>query len=397
MPIPVLWVRHPFVVPSWGRQEVAAALAAAFAPPDRESNRLREQLAERFGPRPMVLTASGRFALELALRSLGVGPGSEVILPTFGCAALVEALRRAGASAAFADVDHDFNVSPQSVEALRSSATRAVIVVHAGGKRADIEAICGVAHSAGIAVIEDCAQAMGGTTNGAPWGLAGDAAIFSFGMGKNIMASAGGLLLNGAGGESWPPESRLRAYRRLAAEMLAFRLRRYTRPFVIAFEKRRSRPPEDMDSDYPALGLSDVDAAMLRVQLRKLDTITSARQRNARALIEELGDESGLDLPDPQDHVFTKFYVRLTDATRPSLDGRASELLAFVRALLRAGFEPELAYTPLHLRFPTPRPIATPVADDVYWRTIALPVGPELHPDDCRRMAQVIRRFLRAQ
>ncbi len=386
-----LWVRHPFVVPYWRNGEIAAALVALAHGIAVERERFTREFRGLLRRDAGLATGSGRLALELALRLSGCRPGDEVILPTFACAALVAAVRRVDATPLFADIDRTFNVTADTVERALSVRTRAVVVVHTGGRRADVDAIAGLLRGRAIALVEDCAQATGGETDGRPWGTSGDFAIHSFGMGKNVMATAGGFLA-GDSLDGVPPlaeEGRWRSSRRLVAMLLRYRLARYTRPFVIALSKSRGAPPEDRDDPYAAVALSEMDAAMLRRQLPALRDIVSARQRNANALLAELGDHPALVLPDPAHHLFTKFFLTLR-ARGLDADALRAQVTALVRRLLRAGFEPELVYTPLHLRM-RQTDAACPVAEDLYRRTLALPVRPGLGEDDCRRLAAVIR------
>lgn len=375
-----MWVAHPFVVPYWRRGEVAAALAA-LAKPDGIIERFTAAFLRRVGAERGVPTGSGRLAIELALRQVGVADGGEVILPTFGCGALVAAVRAAGGTCVFADVDRDLCLDPDAVAGALSERTRAVVVVHAGGKRARSDEITALVRARGVAVVEDFAQA-----TGAPWPRVGSWAIYSFGPGKNTMATGGGFLV-GAVDERLPAEPRAVAAGRLLDVSLRYRLARYTRPAYVAMGKLASRgAPEDRSDPYPRVALAPSDAAIMERQLGSLDEIIARRRRNALALRAALADVDGVVLPDPGDHVFTKFYVAL-----PASAGGAA--VRIVRTLLARGFEPELAYTPLHRRFPRADGDGTrfPVAESICPRLLTLPVRPGLSERDMRRLADALR------
>jgi dTDP-4-amino-4,6-dideoxygalactose transaminase len=146
--------------------------------------------------------ANGTDALQLTLTALGIGPGDEVILPTNTFVATAEAVVLAGALPRFADVSPDtLLLTPGQLEAAITRRTRAVIVVHLYGQIPDMDALCRVADRAGIAVIEDAAQAHGATWKGRRAGSIGLAGCFSFYPGKNLGAfgDAGAVLTADAG------------------------------------------------------------------------------------------------------------------------------------------------------------------------------------------------------
>jgi dTDP-4-amino-4,6-dideoxygalactose transaminase len=132
---------------------------------------------------------NGTDALQLTLTALGIGPGDEVIVPTATFVATAEAVVLAGATPRFADVSPDtLLLTPQQCEAALTRRTKAVIVVHLYGQVPDMDALCQVAGRAGIAVIEDAAQAHGASWRGRPAGSMGLAGCFSFYPGKNLGA-----------------------------------------------------------------------------------------------------------------------------------------------------------------------------------------------------------------
>lgn len=132
---------------------------------------------------------NGTDALQLTLTALGIGPGDEVIVPANTFVATAEAVVQAGATPRFADVSpHTLLLTPGLCEAAITARTRAVIVVHLYGQMPDMDALCQFADKAGIAVIEDAAQAHGATWRGRPAGSIGLAGCFSFYPGKNLGA-----------------------------------------------------------------------------------------------------------------------------------------------------------------------------------------------------------------
>ena len=149
-----------------------------------------------------VGVANGTDALQLTLTALGIGPGDEVIVPANTFVATAEAVVLAGATPRFADVCPDtLLLTPGRLEAAITSRTRAVIVVHLYGQMPDMTALSQAAGKAGIAVIEDAAQAHGATWQGRPAGSIGVAGCFSFYPGKNLGAfgDAGAVVTADAG------------------------------------------------------------------------------------------------------------------------------------------------------------------------------------------------------
>ena len=149
-----------------------------------------------------VGVANGTDALQLTLTALGIGPGDEVIVPTNTFVATAEAVVLAGAAPRFADVCPDtLLLTPACLEAAITSRTRAVIIVHLYGQMPDMDALCRAADKAGIAVVEDAAQAHGATWQGRRAGSIGLAGCFSFYPGKNLGAfgDAGAVVTADAG------------------------------------------------------------------------------------------------------------------------------------------------------------------------------------------------------
>ncbi len=143
-----------------------------------------------------VATNSGTSALHLALAALDIGAGDEVIVPSLTFIATANAVRYVGATPVFADSDPaHWCIDPNDVARLITDRTRAIIAVHLYGHPADMDAIAAIARPRGIAVIEDAAEALGGTYRGRPVGSLADVAVFSFYGNKLITTGEGGMLV----------------------------------------------------------------------------------------------------------------------------------------------------------------------------------------------------------
>ncbi len=143
-----------------------------------------------------VAVSNGTVALHLALVTLGVGPGDEVIVPDLTFAASVNAVIHAGATPVLVDVDPvTWNISPAAIRGAVTPSTRAIMPVHLYGVPCDMEAIMAIAREHGLLVVEDCAEALGSSIQGRPVGSYGDAAAFSFFGNKVITCGEGGAIL----------------------------------------------------------------------------------------------------------------------------------------------------------------------------------------------------------
>jgi dTDP-4-amino-4,6-dideoxygalactose transaminase len=142
------------------------------------------------------LTTSCTHALELAMMSLGIGPGDEVILPSFTFTSTANVIVRQGAVPVFVDIDpHTYNIDPECVEAAVTPRTKAIIPVHYAGQGCDMEAIDAIAKRHGLVVVEDAAQGVGASWNGRALGTIGDIGCYSFHSTKNVTCGEGGALL----------------------------------------------------------------------------------------------------------------------------------------------------------------------------------------------------------
>ena len=243
--------------------------------------------------------ASGSDALLLALMACGVGEGDEVITSPFTFFATAGSVARLGARPVFVDIEPStFNLDEDRLESAITQRTRAIMPVHLFGQCADMDKINKMAERHGLAVIEDAAQAIGALDRGRRAGSLGLIAAFSFYPSKNLGgAGDGGMLTTNAPG-------------------LAERLRR-----LRAHGAKNKYFHEEVGINSR---LDSLQAAILRVKLRRLDEWAEARRANARRY-EELFSESGLlqdgiiELPSMREdsfHVFNQFVIRARDRDR---------------------------------------------------------------------------------
>jgi dTDP-4-amino-4,6-dideoxygalactose transaminase len=309
-----------------------------------------------------VGVANGTDAIELALRAAGVGPGDEVLTVSHTAVATVCAIERAGARPTFVDIEpRTHTMDPRAVRAAITPRTRAVVPVHLYGHPADLDPLAEVAGRAGLLLIEDCAQAHGARYRGRPVGTFGHLAAFSFYPTKNLGAL-------GDGGAVLTADAHL-------AERLR-RLRNYGQA------ERYHHVERGMNSR-----LDEVQAALLRVNLARLDAHNDERRRLARLYRAHL---SGLALPEvcPDEEqvrqVYHLFVVRhhRRDALRRRLQERGVGTL--VHYPVPVHLQP--AYADLGYR-----PGSLPETECAAREVLSLPLYVGLRDDEVEHVAACLR------
>lgn len=190
----------PFTRPSISQREKDAVLQAldseAIGGNGAFGKALQERLEALLNVRYALLTTSCSHALELAVMTLDIGPGDEVIVPSFTFVTTASSVVRQGATPIFAEIDEQtFNLDPRSVEAKITPATKAIMPVHYAGLSADMESLISIAQRHNLFIIEDAAQSLCSTYNGQFSGTIGDIGCFSFHVTKNIVGGEGGAFV----------------------------------------------------------------------------------------------------------------------------------------------------------------------------------------------------------
>jgi len=290
------------------RDDILAAIARVcdsqrfIGGPEIEA--LEHEIAAAVGVRHAVGVSSGTDALIVALMALGIGPGDEVITPTFSFFATAGSIVRLGATPRLVDIDPlTFNVDPAAVAGAITPRTRAIIPVHLYGLCADMDPVLEVARRANVAIVEDAAQAIGARYRDRSAGTMGAMGCFSFFPSKNLGAFGDGGLVT-TNDDALAHE--LRLLRNHGAEPKYFH--------------------KKVGGNFR---LDALQAAVLRVKLPHLDAWTNARRANADRY-DALFNEHGLDgrvtlpvRPSGRHHIFNQYVVRLPnrDAVRAHLEG----------------------------------------------------------------------------
>jgi len=312
-----------------------------------------------------VGVANGTDAIQLALRALGLGPGDEVVVPTNTFVATAEAVVAVGAEPRFADVDpNTLLLTSESLSTAIGPRTAAVVVVHLYGQPADMDTLCDVASRAGIAVVEDAAQAHGATWRGRKAGSFGQIGCFSFYPGKNLGAfgDAGAIVTDD--------------------HVLAERIR------MLGNHGRSA----SSNSVHKVVGvnsrLDGLQAAVLSAKLPRLDGWTRDRRRVAESYRREL---AGAPLAFVEEHQDACGVYHLMIARTPDRDN--------VRQWLGdQGIATGVHYpAPCHFQeaFRQFRKEPLPVAERAAREIISLPMFPHLTDSSIERVCQEIREFSR--
>jgi dTDP-4-amino-4,6-dideoxygalactose transaminase len=341
--------------------------------------RVEARLAEQLGAHRALLTTSGTHALELALLALGIGPGQEVVCPSFTFVSSANAVLRVGARPVFADIeDRTLGLDPADVERRITPRTVALLPVHYAGVAPDMASLLEIAGRRGLRVVEDAAQGMAATWRGRALGTLGDTGCLSFHETKNVTCGEGGALL------VRDPEVARRA--------------------EIAREKGTNRAAffrGEVDkytwvAEGSSYVLSDVLAALLDAQLDKLAEIQRRRAAVVARYREALASwaaERGVRLPpelperEANHHIFFLLYpeARQRDAALRSLHAR--------------GVQATFHYVPLHSA-PHARRLGLdaelPVTDRVAATLLRLPLHPLLTPAEVDRVVDAVRETGRA-
>jgi dTDP-4-amino-4,6-dideoxygalactose transaminase len=314
-----------------------------------------QEAAEYLGASHAVGVANGTDALVLVLDALGVGPGDEVVCPSFTFYATAESIARRGATPVFADIDPaTLNLDPADVAGRVTAQTKAILPVHLYGRPAPLDEL-----PVGIPVIEDAAQAFGATLNSSKVGALGKVGTFSFYPTKNLFGLGdGGLVAT-------------------RDEELANRVR------LLRFHG--SRDKERFDAVGYNSRLDELQAAVLRIFLTHVDQWNEQR-RDAAARYAELGLGEVCELPlDDPGHVYHVYCVRTRERDRVAAALRAQEIGCAT-----------YYSTPLHLQpaFAALESGGLPETERAARETVALPLWPSITVEQQEQVVECVRSAL---
>ena len=313
-----------------------------------EVDAFENEVANFLGVKHAIGLNSGTDALVIGLRALGVKPGDEVLSTPFTFFATAEAALSIGAKPTFADIDPTtLNIDPRKLAKAITPKTKAIIPVHLFGLACDMDPILEVAHDKQIPVLEDVAQAFGATHNGRYTGAMGHAGAFSFFPSKNLGAFGDGGMITTNDPEVARQTKILRAH---GSE------KKYHNE-VVGYNSR----------------LDELQAAILRVKLKKIQEWNEGRRRVAKRYNEQLSKVPGIVVPaEPNGtrHVYHQYTIRTQNVPRDELAAR----------LKQEGIGTMVYYpVPLHkLPVLSQRKESYPEAEKAAAQVLSLPIGPLL-------------------
>jgi perosamine synthetase len=359
-------------------EAAAAAVASGWVAQGPRVAAFEKAFAERVGTGNAVATSSCTTALHLSLLALDLAPGDEVVVPSLSFIATANVARYVGATPVFADVElATQNVTADTIKAVATSATKAVIVVHQTGVPADMADIHNFCDPMEIAVVEDAACAIGATYNGHLIGADSDLVAFSFHPRKVITTGEGGMLTTNQ--PEW-----------------AARLRRLREHGMNVSAAERHHAKTAVIEQYVETGynfrMTDIQAAVGLVQLGKLDQIVARRRELGLRYVECLGDIPGAVLASDPAHGttnFQSFWMLLPEDAAVGRDALLGALMergiSARRGIMASHLEPAYAGHP-HAELP--------VSERLTRHSIILPLFHTMTADEQDHVIRSVRELV---
>lgn len=331
--------------------------------------RLEEGLAKRVGRRHAIAVSNGSVALELAVACLGIGPGDEVILPTFTIISCAAAVVRAGAIPVVVDCDPEtWNMDVSQIEARVTARTKAIMVVHVYGMPVDMDPVLEIARQNRLFVIEDAAEAIGQTYRGKPCGSFGDVSTFSFYPNKHITTGEGGMVLTDDDGLA----ERCRDLRNLS------------------FGRRRRFVHEDLGWNFR---MSNLQAAVGVAQLERLDQAIMRKReigRRYRELLAGIPCQLPCPATDYAENIYWVFGLVLNDEVKADAE-------TVMRTLASSGVGTRPFFYPMHLQPVFRRRglfagVRCPVSERLAERGFYIPSGLGLSISEVDQVSGIVRK-----
>ena len=335
--------------------------------------RFEERFAQYMGTRMALGVTSGTAALDCAVAGLGIGPGDEVIVPAYTWWSDYTCVVHAGALPVFADIDATLNIDPNDLERKITDRTKAVIAVHLLGGPCDMEPIVAAARKRGVAVLEDCAQCVGGSYRGKKLGSIGDVGIYSFQINKMITSGEGGAVVT----------NDPLVYERAA--------RFHDMGTIRQLFLDRAGPSQVQTFAGENFRMSELTGAVLGAQLAKLDTMLAQLRGNARAIHDGIRNLPGIRLrhrPDPEGDIGYGVYFEMNDKAMRDRCIRELRNRKVPASTLTGSVLLPIEESVINKRTRHPD-----------WPSFNSPAGKtiEYGPDSCRRTLEVFDRFVQVR
>lgn len=359
-------------------RRASAVLKSIFLTTGQEVASFEQEFARYLGAEDTVGVTSCTAALHISLLALGIKPGDEVITSPMSFCATANSALHAGARPVFVDVEEDTgNINADLIEAAVTGRTKALMPVHLYGQMCDMVTIKKIADKHGLAVIEDAAHAIEAVRDGLRPGMNSDSACFSFYATKNITSGEGGAIAAG---------------RKMAGKLRMLRLHGIDKSAVDRYTGRYRH------WDMPLLGwkynMDNIQAALLRGQLERIEKLWKRRDRIWRMYEDALGNVKGLRIlrtVEKSKHARHLFTVLVPSRKRDTL----------VHRLQEKGVGVAVNYRPIHLLTFYRQSFGYkkgdfPVAEDIGRRTISLPLYPRMKDNEVSYVIDTLKDLLRS-
>lgn len=369
-------VRIPSHRPSLGQEELSAVervFESRWLGTGPATEAFEKALRERLGVRHAIAVNSGTAALHLALESLALSPGDEVILPSMTFVSTAQAVLAARARPVFCEVRHEtLNINVEDAARRITPRTKAILPVHYGGRVCEMDALREIARRHRLFLIEDAAHAFGSELDGRPAGTLGDFGCFSFDPIKNITCGSGGALIT----DNDALAARVRTLCNVGIDIEPWRRIRSSQPWLYEVVTPGFR-----------YRMSDINASIGLVQLERFEEFRERKRCIAQRYDAAFAGMPGLtpirhDVPG----VFPFNYViRVREGKRDALMARLKE----------RGIGSTVQFTPCHLQ-PVFEPFreALPATEQLYGEILTLPLYVEMSGADVEYVIGAVRSFL---
>jgi len=337
--------------------------------------KFENMLSEYVGTKYTLVFNSGTSALHAVLLACGIGPGDEVIVPSFTFIATANSPLFVGAKPVFADIeDRTYGLNPADVERKITPRTKVIIPIHYGGCPCLITELRQIAKEHNLILIEDAAESLGASVDGKKAGSFGDAAILSFCSNKVITTGEGGAVVTDS----------VDIYEKL--KLIRSHGRAETANYFSSSDYM----------DYVALGynfrMSDITAALGIAQLKKIDTVIEMRRRNAKMLSARLSRNAEIEVPRPPDnffHVYQMYTIRVNNGKE-----KRDALSAY---LAKQGIMTKVYFHPVHQTHFYKNKLGykcdLPITESLSRQVLTLPMYPRLTEHEIDFIADQVATF----
>ena len=361
-------------------QEVLRVLHSRWLSTGPVTQRFEKTFSEYLGGGYAIAVSNGTAALHLALKSLDLKEGDEIILPSLTFIATANAVLYIGAKPIFADIvsKEDLNISPEEIERKITKKTKAIMVMHYGGYPCDMKAILGIAKRHGLYVIEDAAHAPGAEYQGKRCGFIGDIGCFSFFSNKNLVTGEGGMVVTRK--KTWA--EKVRRMRSHGMEALSWdKYRGHLSSYDI----------QEVGYNYRT---TEIQSTLGLVQLKKLDRNNGKRKRLVEIYLKELQEVHEISLP------FSKFKGNPSYHLFPILVAPSIDRNKVMERLKDFGIQTSVHYPPIHLfslyrkRFGFKMGMF-PKTEEVSRREVTLPLHPRMNDEGVKWITKKLKAVIR--